>query len=366
MVLVVREYLDGHKAMQAFDRTLDLVYGGDFHYARPSRQSIQQSLERCTDLGRQRILVAELDGVPVARLIARGAAADSTDCTTGTIGQFESLDNQRAATELLREAIGWLRDQGVGQVIGPIEGDTWHRYRFSTGPFDEPPFFMEPYNPPYYARLWEEAGFEQLESYHSKRLDDVAPAAREFASIHERTRARGYVLESFDVRQFDRELDRLYRLSLTIFADNKLYTPISADEFRSLYVPARSLIDRRLVWFARSPDGEDVGFVFCVHDYQAAAVAMRGGVGLPAKLRFWMNKRRASAINVKSMGVIPGHRRSGIGIALVSQVYREMLEMGFRRANLCLIHDDNPSSRLDAGLGTVLRRYLLYRYRGNA
>lgn len=327
-----------------------------------SEASLANGVLRPEYLGRQAAIIAERDGVPVARLLARQPVEGAEDCRFGTLSFFESVDDDQVAGPLLAEGVGWLRDRGVGEVLGPMEGDTWHRYRLNLGPHSEPPFLMEPTNPAYYPRLWEQAGFQPFETYHSLRLEDAAPAADRFASISERTARNGYELQPFDPGRFDEELERLHRLSLIIFSGNRLYTPIGYESFRAMYVPARSLIDPRLVWFARTSGGEDVGFVFAVHDYRAAVDAMRGRDHLLAKLRFLLNKRKADAINVKSMGVVPGHRRSGVGVALVCRVYQQMLAMGYRRANLCLIHDDNPSGRLDAGFGRVLRRYALYRH----
>ncbi len=81
----------------------------------------------------------------------------------GLIGFFEAANEPEPVRELLREAASWLRAQGAKQVVGPMDGDTWHRYRVNAGPFDEPPFLLEPVNPPYYRDLW--APFEIIERY---------------------------------------------------------------------------------------------------------------------------------------------------------------------------------------------------------
>ena len=58
-----------------------------------------------------------------------------------------------------------------------MDGDTWHRHRLNVGPFDDPPFLLEPYNPPYYPEIWEEAGFQVLARYFSKQVDPAAVVA---------------------------------------------------------------------------------------------------------------------------------------------------------------------------------------------
>jgi hypothetical protein len=66
-------------------------------------------------------------------------------------------------------------------------------------------------------------------------------------------------------------------------------------------------------------------------------------------------------VNVKTLGILPEHRRARLSYALAYRVYRRARELGLSRANLCLIRDGNPSGKLDAGRGTELRRYTLYR-----
>ena len=69
----------------------------------------------------------------------------------------------------------------------------------------------------------------------------------------------------------------------------------------------------------------------------------------------------ADAVNVKTLGVLSEHRRARLSYALAYRVYRRARELGLAHANLCLIRDGNPSGKLDAGRGTILRRYTLYR-----
>ena len=185
-----------------------------------------------------------------------------------------------------------------------------------------------------------------------------------FEPVLESVRAAGYELRPLALDRYEDELETVYELSKSIFADNLLYEPISLVDFLALYEPARSLLDPELVWFALSPGGDPVGFGFSIVDFHRAVTAMRGSRSLLAKLRFLLARGKADAVNVKSLGVVKEHRRSGVAGALIGRTYEAMLRKGFRRATLCLIRDGNPSGRLDGGKGRILRRYSLYRYRG--
>jgi GNAT superfamily N-acetyltransferase len=267
---------------------------------------------------------------------------------------------------LFETSIDWLKNAGAGTIVGPMDGDTWHSYRLNVGPHDERPFLLEPYNPPYYPELWERNGFEVLERYYSLRVDDLPGVIRRLEPKARKVLDAGYRLERLRVEHFEDELNRFYELSCRIFAHNFLYSEIPRDRFMKLYSGTRGLIDADLVRFAVAPDGTDAGFLFALPDRFRAVAAMKGSKGLVARLRFLTLRNRTDAVNLKSLGVVSEHRRSGLAAALMHCGYRTALDKGYRRTNLCLILDDNPSGKLDAGLGNVLRRYHLYRWCGES
>lgn len=309
--------------LEAFLRLPERVYAGDPFYIPTRREDVLATLR-----GAQKFWVALEGGEPVARVAAWRSPS------LGILGLFEALDGHpEAVAKLFREAAGWLDRE---TVVGPMDGDTWHRYRVNVGPFDEPPFLGEPYNPPYYEALWTANGFSVLERYSSKRVDPAAVVV--FLEDKRNTAlAAGYRLRSLDRGRFRDELRTIYELSRRIFDRNFLYSEISEDDFLRLYDGAERLIDPELVLFAHAPDGEPAGFLFAYPD--------RGG-----------------AVDFKTLGVLPGHRRSGVAAALFYEGHRRAAEKGFRIANHCLFKEGNPSGDLDGGAGSLLRTYHLYRY----
>ena len=302
-----------------------------------SDQETFASLFRPEFEGMQRAWVAVLGDKPRARMVARRSP---TLQGLGMIGFFEALPgSEEEVAKLFEAAIGWLRETGAGEIVGPMDGDTWHRYRLNVGPWEDPPFLMEPWNPPYYPELWESNGFEVLERYLSKRVE-TAPVADLLEPKRQAVLAAGYELRRLDLGKFDDELRTIHRISVRIFARNFLYTDISEQEFFALYAGARGLLDPDLVWFAKSPEGEDVGFLFAYPD------GFRG---------------RTDAVNMKTVGVLPEHRRAGLGAALMGQGHRIAREKGYPFANHCLFREGNPSGEMDGGTGRVMRKYHLYR-----
>ena len=315
------------------------VYVGDPNYRAPSKTMIEANLLRPDFNDRQSMWLAVDEGRVVARVVARLSPTLTDDARrpVGMLGFFEAEDHPVAVRELFDSATAWLRSRGAGLITGPMDGDTWHRYRLNLGPFDVPPFLLEPYNPPFYAALWEAAGFIPLEEYHSKFVAEPDKAATALDPFLQRIIRQGYELRRFDRARFAEELRVFYELSLRIFAGNFLYSAIPWPEFQRMYAPLEARLDPDFIWFARDSAGHDVGFVFGYPD--------AGGTA-----------------NIKSLGVVPESRRTGLAAALMQRCYGMAAKKGCRRVNLCLIREGNASDRMDVGLGQLLRRYRLYRH----
>ena len=276
------------------------------------------------------------------------------------IGYFEAINDDFITAALFNSCKEWLRSNGVRSVIGPINGDTWHSYRLNAGPWDFPPFLLEPYNPPYYTTLWEKAGFELLERYFSKKVLDIRSAVQAYESNYIDASNNGVRFRQFDSAAWSSELGLIYMLTCRIFKDNFLYSLVSRDEFSELYSGAKSLIDPSLIWFSYAPSGEPSGFIFSLPDRSRAVRAMRGSSSILGKVRFFLNKRTRT-VNLKTMGVLKEQRALGTAGALFHLAYKSALMRGYSEANMCLIRDGNPSGSYDGGDGTVFRFYNLYK-----
>jgi GNAT superfamily N-acetyltransferase len=344
--------IDADGDRRSLDSFLELprqIYAGDPYHRATPRASVLEDLGRERFRGRQRLLLAVEGDRCVARAVARISSGlkyrAGRPC--GMIGFFEAFERPPAVNALFGEAIRWLRREGAEAVVGPMDGDTWHAYRLNLGPFQRPPFPMEPYNKSYYADLWLGFGFRELARYQTKRIENVAEIQPRLEPILDRALSRGYRFRSLDPKNMRDELHILYRLATAAFAKNLLYSEISRKEFLALYEPVLPRLETDLVMLARAPDGTYTGFLL--------GVLHRGQQSLSPLLR-------DDVVHLKSFGVVPSRRAHGVGSALVCKVYQRMVEKGLHTANMCLMRDGSASNRYDFGRATIVRRYALYEY----
>lgn len=320
------------------------LYSSEPSGTAPLRAAVERNLARVEFQGAQQAFVVFVDDRPAGRIVARLSPSlkDDHGAPFGLLGFFECRNDETASRALFDAAIAWLRERGAGRVVGPMDGDTWHRYRVNVGPFRRPPFPLEPWNPSYYAALWERGGFTALETYSSKWIDDVSVLLPALEPGLARSEARGVRVRRLHRDSLRDELALVHDLSSRIFADALLYSPISRDQFLALYAGMERFLDPELVLFAETDSGDPVGFVFAYDD--------------PAR----------PAVHYKTIGVLSEWRRPGVAHALSHHVYAAALRRGRPQGNHALMRDDNRSQALDQGYGEQFRRYVLYEWPGQA
>lgn len=285
------------------------------------------------------------------RADAEVACADGSSCRLWWNG-VPAIPGERAGcigavspapsgSPLMQHALERLREEGCTLALAPMDGTTWHSYRFVTGGSDAPPFFLEPVNPPSAPPLLQSAGFTPLSRYSSSlvELNHSVPLER----LEQRLARRGVTLRNLDAGNFEGELDRLFELSLASFADNFLYTPVDRAAFGQLYQGIEHLVLPDFVRFAEW-EGQPVAFVFAVPD--------------------WLEHRRfgkTSTLVVKTLATHPRWRHLGLGALLVEQVQAAARAQGFTRAIHALQHETNSSLKITGrNEGQRFREYTLF------
>jgi hypothetical protein len=252
---------------------------------------------------------------------------------TAAIGRIACAD-PAVGRDLIRKVEMHLRREGVRQVVAPMDGDTWHSYRCPVDGDGSPPFLLEPQGPDCLPQTLAAAGFRVIGRYVSDRIDDLD-------RIDNRPDENWLAGSGLGVRRFspeavESELTRIHRLSLTAFADNFLYQPISRADFLALYRPLMAQVDSRWVLMAENAAGDLAGFLFALPD--------------------WLQGDRPRQLIVKTYA----SRVPGLGRYLLAAVHRDAAEAGFRSVVHALMHVDNVSRRHSGKYAATFRRYALY------
>jgi hypothetical protein len=291
----------------------------------------------------QRSLVALHDGTLRARCSLWWHDVPALgDDRLGVIGHFAALDRD-AALALLDAACEDLAQEGRTRAVGPMDGNTWQRYRLVVERGTEPPFFLEPTNPPEWPTHFTAAGFTPLASYYSALNDDLSQRDPRAAAVADRLTGIGVTVRELDVSRFDEELARVYRVSVSSFRDAFLYTPFSQEAFTSQYRAIKPLVRPELVLLAER-EGEPVGFSFTVPD------ALEAARGAPTR-----------TVIFKTLAILPDRRAySGLGSLMADRTHEAARALGYTRAIHALMHESNFSRAMSNRTGHTIRRYALF------
>jgi GNAT superfamily N-acetyltransferase len=261
----------------------------------------------------------------------------------GAVGHF-AASSREAAKLVLDAASDALRSRGATLAIGPMDGNTWRRYRLVVDAGTEPPFFLEPTNPPEWPRWFVDAGWRRHSEYVSSVNDDLAHGDPAGPAKAKALADRGVIMRELRLDDYDAELRRIYSIARVSFAGAYLYTPIDEDEFVAQYAAAKPAVVPSLVTIAEH-DGIPVGFCFCIPDVNERA----------------QGRPQQTAI-LKTFAVLPGY--AGLGGALADRTHAEARRLGFTRVIHALMHVSNDRSRaLSKRIAHEIRRYALFERR---
>lgn len=269
-------------------------------------------------------------------------ASANPDKKLGVLGGFEAI-NQEVTTQILQHAEQHLGKIGCRMAIGPMNGNTWRKYRFVTDRNalnDRKPFFMEPQNRQDFPLWWEACGYRVLARYSSSCIDLTGPRRTvESPRLQKRLERYHISFRSLRPQQYEEELRRIYKLSVQSFTKNLFYTPLIEEEFLGMYHGVKSMVEPDFVQFAER-DGEPCAFVFALPDIEA-------------RLR-----QEKPALIVKTLAVVPEMRRLGLGSLLVERVQNVARSRGYTEAIHALEHEANDSRKISVrNVGEIFRQY---------
>ena len=248
---------------------------------------------------------------------------------TASFGEF-SCESAADGAQLLREVEKRLEAEGFEALIGPMDGDTWHKYRVVTESDGSPPFLMEPVSGAHDLEAMRDAGLRPISNYFSTR----APLTR--VTERKPARLRGITISHWDGRDGERLLGEFFAMSREAFAGNRFYKPIDREEFAALYAPVIPLIDPQYVLLAHNSRGDFTGYLFAIPNH--------------------LEGPSPRSIIVKTYA----SRQFGVGHLLGDALHRHALRQGFEQVIHALMHESNASLKQSRKYGaTVMRRYAL-------
>ncbi|MBN1686663.1 MAG: hypothetical protein JW852_08410 [Spirochaetales bacterium] len=309
--------------------------------------------------------IAYRDGKPVGRI---GAIIDHSyneyhESKTGFFGFLEQENDETISAALFEAAESWLADQGIKDVLGPMNPSSNHMLGLLINGFDAPACVMMPYNPPYYADIITGRGYSPAKDLYAYRIESTRP-------LPERTVRIAGILEKeteveirpIDMKNLRREVQLIREIYNDAWRDNWGFVPWTPAEmdhmigiFKLICIP-----DLVLLAFMK---GEAVGFSMAIPDINQVLIRMNGRLFPFAFVKFLYLKSKIDRIRVAVFGVKRKQQGLGIDALFFAHTYQNAKRHGIKEGEFSWILEENLDARrlLENWGAEMYRTYRIYK-----
>ncbi len=287
-------------------------------------------------------LIAQLDGDSIGRavIILPPQNERSKQPRQGWIGCFEAYPHHLdQAIHLIDLCIEKLKSWGVEQVTAMKIDNQF--MGIQTAGFDRAQTILTPHHPPYYATIFEKAGFEVSNYMRTYELKKHVVARIKF-------KAPGYRIRHFQRNNLESEINIFNSLQNEIFSGSENYISRTLSEDRRIIKNILPIIDDELILIAEEKAGDPVGMIICIPDiYQQ------------------QHHGKMDRARIISIGILAKHRRKLLGAMLATHLSSTLIGKGYQSAEASWINDSNlPPQRLTRLFkGQLAREFALFEKR---
>lgn len=285
----------------------------------------------------------------------------------GFFGFFESIDDPRVATALFDAVKQWFAARDIRALRGPTNPTMNYECGLLVDGFTSPPTFMMSYNPPFYAGLLENCGFRKARDLHAyvgykpqlpqieERLGPIADMAAERCEALVRPTNR---------KQFRRDVETFLEMYNQAMVQTWSFVPMSPGEVKAMGSGLKHLIVPELALFAEDKQGQPVGAILGLLDYNPRIKKINGRLFPFGFITLLSKPRGIKRMRVLSINVLPEYQRWGLGLVLMRGLVPKAMELGIEEAEFSWILEDNHLAQmgLRKGGAQVYKTYRIYDY----
>lgn len=318
--------------------------------------------------GEAEYFLARRKGRVVGRISAHinHAFNDFQQKSWGWFGFLEFEQDPEVLEALLDAAAFWLRERGMERMVGPASFAMNDESGILIEGFDLRPMILQPWNPPYYQELIEQAGMSKVMDLLMWNLevsdrDKVLPVIFELA---EKVQSEhGIRVRPMRRRQLRKDMDAFAEVYNAAWSKNWDFVPYSKKDLDAYAQELQLVFDKN--WFMiaeREDSGEVVGMAITVPDVNQVLGRMKGRL-LPLGWWHFLNKGRTiDRVRVGFLGVKPSYQHTGVAAKLYVEHFKAAERRPQKGGEMGWILETNePMNRAMEGMGgRVVKRYRIY------
>ncbi len=307
------------------------------------------------------LFIAHKDGKTVGRIAGVIDQNYIKTCGTqvGQYGFFDCVDDMETAGMLFDQAGKWLKSKGMEKMLGPTNPSMNDELGVLMDAFDIPPAVKMIWNPDYYPKLYETAGFKKAMDLCAWEIT-ADQVSKRMLKLGEAILKRGRVkLRHPNMKNFDAEIQIFRSIYNRAWTENWGFVPWTEEEFEHLAKSLKQVIDPDLALIAEV-NGEAVGFSLILPDLNVALKRINGRLFPLGLIKLLWHSRKINQARAVIMGVLKEYRSLGIDTAFYYQTYQIATRKGYNRGELSWVLENNKAmNRVLKIIGA--RKYKTYR-----
>ena len=286
----------------------------------------------------------------------------------GWFGLFESIENKDLASILLDKAVGYLKKNGCRKIIGPAKFNAGGEIGLLIDGFENKPFFLEPYNAPYYKDILEEYGLVKENDWYSVVTDSVI--SRDYMNRAERILLKisnkgNRTLNEINIRNvsfkdYRNEIERIKELYNTIWdsENHPQQVRMTDAEFNLQALGIKAISIEDLIFIIEKDDTPigisvnlpDINEVIEDFDSRWPYIPSKHFINLrdlsrDIKIYNLIQKKLKTGgftrLRILMLGVKKEFRKTGIESKIFSKINKDAVDLGFKYASGSQLADIN-------------------------
>jgi GNAT superfamily N-acetyltransferase len=278
----------------------------------------------------------------------------------GFFGFLEMIDSQPVADALLQAARQWLQAKQVRAIQGPMNPSSNYECGLLVDGFDSDPFVMMTYNPPYYAKRLEQAGWHKAMDLYAYMTSPSVVAEKKVSRVASRALERkGVTVRPINMKKFDQEVEAVWQVYNSAWERNWGFVPMTKEEFLLQGKEMKQILKPDLVLIGEVK-GRVVGFALALPDINEALKPAAGNLFPFGLVKILYYQRLVKNLRVVALGVVEEYRTAGVAAGFYAALIDNARRLGYKDCELSWILEDNVlMNRSLEALGA--KRYKTYR-----
>lgn len=297
---------------------------------------------------KKHLFLAKKNGQIVARMGAK--VHTHANKTTLNFGFFECMEGHADATVALVEKIHSLYPDL--KIIGP------HHFRMEdpyigalVEGYDQDPFFLMSYNPPYYSDYLARAGFTKVMDLFTYELHSKNPLEPSLYKNAEESVKAGVTIRTVNRKDLNGEARIISGIFNDALSKNWGFEEFLEEQINEMVMMMKMFLDTDVVSIAML-NGKPVGSLIMIPNYNPLIKPFKGKVTPGFILKFMNKKKYVNNLRGYALGVLKEAHGLGIGSLLVKDMFERGPRHGYPSAEVSWVLANNgPMNELSKAMG---------------